>query len=173
MGKLLLLFTVVPFVELYLLMWVADHVGFWTTLGLVVLTGVLGAAMARAEGLRVLRSWQHALAEGRLPEDGVVSGVLVLVGGVLLVTPGVLTDGVGFALLFPPTRRVVAAVLTARLEAAVARGSIQVVRGPGFGGGPFADLGGPGVTGPGSRRQVRGQVIDVEGEVVEERRPQD
>ena len=175
MGKLLLLFIVVPFVELYLLMWVAGHVGFWSTVGIVMLTGVVGAAMARAEGLRVFTTWQRALSEGRLPEDGVVSGLLVLVGGVLLVTPGVLTDGVGFLLLFPATRRVVAAVLTARLERAIANGSIHVVQGQPMGS-PFVHMegpfGAPRETGR-SGRPLGGDVIDVEGEVVDERPARD
>jgi UPF0716 protein FxsA len=164
MGKLLLLFTVVPLVELYLLVWVAERVGFWSTVALVLLTGALGAAMARAEGLRVFTSWQRALAQGRLPADGVVSGLLVLVGGVLLVTPGVLTDAVGFCLLLPPTRRLVAALLTARLEQAIARGSVHVVRGGPFGGGIGYS------SHPSARPRTErpeGEVIDTEGEVVE------
>ncbi|MCP4500801.1 MAG: FxsA family protein [Deltaproteobacteria bacterium] len=112
MGKgLFLLFTVVPVLELWLFMEVGGFLGIGGTLALILTTGALGAFLARTEGLRVLKSWQGALAEGRLPEDGVVSSLLVLVGGALLITPGMLTDVVGFALLMPPSRRVVASWL--------------------------------------------------------------
>jgi UPF0716 protein FxsA len=129
--------------------------GTFETFMLVMVTGVVGAWMARAEGFRVLRSWQSALAEGRIPADGVVSGALVLVGGVLLVTPGVLTDMVGFALLFPPTRRLLAALVVRRVERGIQAGSIHVMPGPGIGA-PF-----------GSGGFVRPDVIDVKAEVVD------
>jgi len=158
MGKLLLLFTVVPFAELYLLLWLSRQIGFATTVGLVLVTGLLGALMARAEGLRVLHQWQRALAEGRMPHDGVVSGLLVLVGGVLLVTPGVMTDTLGLALLLPPTRRLVAAFLVRRVQRAIERGSVRIEhRGP-----PFEPFAGP-RRGPSAPREV----IDTEGETVE------
>jgi UPF0716 protein FxsA len=74
-------------------------------------TGLLGAALARHEGARVLRSWQESMARMQVPEEGVLSGALVLLGAVLLITPGVLTDVAGLTLLFPPTRRLFAARL--------------------------------------------------------------
>ncbi|HEX5748278.1 MAG TPA: FxsA family protein [Archangium sp.] len=123
---LLLAFTVVPFIELYLLLAIGREVGFWPTVGGVLLTGVVGAWLAKKEGLRVLRRWQESLAQGRMPEEGLVGGVLVLVGGVLLVSPGVLTDVVGLFLLFPPTRRLVAAVVRRRLERRMAEGTLRV-----------------------------------------------
>ena len=131
-GKLFLLFTIVPAIELYLLIQIGERMGAGATLALVLLTGVLGAALARREGLRVLRVWQNALAQGRVPEEGVVSGLLVLVGGVLLITPGLLTDVAGLLLLVPAVRRVVAAVLSSRIEAAISSGTIRVVRGASF-----------------------------------------
>ncbi len=83
-GKLLLLFTVVPLVELYLLLVIGSSIGFWPTVAIVLTTGLLGAWLAKSEGLRVYRKWQASLAQGRLPEEGVLGGLLVLVGGVLL-----------------------------------------------------------------------------------------
>lgn len=157
MGKLFLLFTVVPLVELFLLLRIGERLGGFATVALVVVTGMLGAAMARFEGLRVLRSWQTALRQGRLPEDGVVAGVLVLVGGVLLVTPGVLTDAVGLLLLLPPTRRFIAIRLTRRLEQAIANGTVQVISGP--------RMGAPAGHGPPGRGPDG--VIDTEGEAVD------
>lgn len=163
MGRLLLvLFTVVPLVELYLLLWLGDLMGFWPTVGLVLLTGVIGATLAKLEGLRVLGQWQSALAEGRVPEAGVLDGILVLVGGVLLVTPGVLTDVFGFCLLLPPTRKVLARYLRRRVERGIEQGTVRVHVG-GFGTAPpFGGFGGP-------PRRPGGSVIDVEGRDVTEK----
>lgn len=116
LGKLLLLFTVVPVVELYLLITLGQHLGAELTIGLVLITGLLGATLARREGARVLRNWQASMARGEMPKEGVVSSLLVLVGGVLLVTPGVVTDVTGLLLLVPWTRRRVADVVRRRLE---------------------------------------------------------
>ncbi|OJT27062.1 exlusion protein FxsA [Archangium sp. Cb G35] len=136
---LLLAFTVVPFIELYLLLAIGREVGFWPTVAGVLFTGVVGAWLAKKEGLRVLRRWQESLARGRMPDEGLVGGVLVLVGGVLLVSPGVFTDVVGLFLLFPPTRRLVAELVRRRLERRMAEGTLRVTTfqsGP-FPGGPF------------------------------------
>ena len=102
------MFTLVPVLELYLLIAVGGAIGAPATIGLVLATGLLGAVLAKREGMRVLRAWQEAMARGQIPEEGLASSLLVLVGGVLLVTPGVLTDVVWLALLAPPTRRALA-----------------------------------------------------------------
>ena len=158
MGKwLLLLFTVVPLVELYLLLALGRLLGFWETVGIVLVTGALGAWLAKSEGLRVVRRWQGALARGVMPEEGVLGGLLVLVGGVLLVTPGVLTDVVGLSLLLPLTRKPIAAMLRRAAERRIADGTIQVVS--------FNTQDARG------RRADDGTFIDVEGhEVTQERR---
>jgi UPF0716 protein FxsA len=138
-GKLFLLFTAVPLLDLWVLLAIGDVIGFWPTVGLVLLTGFAGAALARVEGLRVLGAWRAALAAGRLPEEGVLSGVLVLVGAVLLVTPGVLTDVVGLALLVPASRRLAARGLRAWLARQIRSGRVRVMSasgGPGAGGSP-------------------------------------
>lgn len=116
LGKLLLLFTVVPVVELYLLITIGQRLGAELTIGLVLATGLLGATLAKREGARVLRNWQESMAQGQMPKEGVVSSLLVLVGGVLLVTPGVVTDVTGLLLLVPWTRRWVAEIVRGRLE---------------------------------------------------------
>jgi UPF0716 protein FxsA len=126
-GKLFILFTALPLLDLWLLLRIGRAIGFWPAVGLVVATGFIGAWLARAEGFRVLRSWQASLSAGRLPEDGVLSGVLVLVGAALLVAPGVITDAIGLALLFPPTRRLAAAGLRRRIARRVQAGRVRVV----------------------------------------------
>jgi len=102
--RLLLAFTVVPLVELALLLYLADLIGWQYTVGLVLATGVLGASLARWQGTQVWRRVHQKLATGELPADAMLDGLMILVAGVLLVTPGVLTDIVGFGLLLPPVR---------------------------------------------------------------------
>ncbi len=114
--RLLLLFTVVPLVELVLLLVLADHTGWRFTLGLVLATGIAGAALARWQGLRCLRRLQQQAAEGRVPADPILDGLMILVAAALLVTPGVLTDVVGFGLLAPPVRGVLKRQLRRRWE---------------------------------------------------------
>lgn len=128
LGKLLLLFTVVPAIELYLLVSIGNVLGGAATVGIVLVTGLLGAALAKREGLRVLRDWQGSMARGQLPADGITSGLLVLVGGVLLVTPGVLTDLFGLSLLVPPIRRRLAAIVARRAQRAMTDGTLTVQR---------------------------------------------
>lgn len=101
---MLLLFTVLPLLELALLIKIgrAIHVG--PTLALVIVTGVVGAALAKHQGLRTLRRIQADLAHGRMPTTELVNGLMILVAGAVLITPGVITDAFGFALLIPPIR---------------------------------------------------------------------
>ena len=152
MGKLFLLFTVVPVVDLWLLLRLGRAMGAWPTVALVVVTGALGAWLARREGARVLHGWREAAATGRMPEEGVLSGALVLAGGALLVAPGVLTDLAGLALLFPPTRAVAARAARGWVRRRVERGTIRVVR---VGGPPPSPREGPviDVTPPGRPRE--------------------
>ena len=105
--RLLILFTVVPLLELYLLIRVGDVIGVWPTVALVVFTGALGAFLTRLEGLRVLRRVQAEFQQGRVPTAGLLDGLLIVVAGAVLLTPGLITDAVGFFLLVPPGRRLV------------------------------------------------------------------
>lgn len=105
LGRLILLLTVVPLVELWLLTEVAARIEWGPTIAIVLVTGVLGAALARREGMRVLANFQRELQSGDLPAQSLVDGVGILVAGALLVTPGLITDVVGFALLIAPLRR--------------------------------------------------------------------
>jgi len=117
--RLLLLFVVLPAVELALLIELGSRFGTLHTLGLIVLTGVVGAWLARRQGLFVVREIQAELAEGRMPADSLVDGVMILVAAALLVTPGVLTDAFGFLCLVPAFRRRVKRVAWHRFERAV------------------------------------------------------
>jgi UPF0716 protein FxsA len=102
--KLLLLFILVPLAELYLFMTLGAKIGILETVGIIVITGILGAWLTKAQGANALRRFQQASAEGRLPHKEVVDGLLILLAGAVLITPGFLTDAVGFLLLLPPVR---------------------------------------------------------------------
>ena len=124
---LVLLFIVVPIVELYVLIQIGQAIGILPTIALLILDSVLGAALMRAQGRATWLRFNRALAEGRVPGREVVDGVLVIFGGALLLTPGFLSDILGLVLLIPPTRALVRRVLVARfggrLVAAAAGGA--------------------------------------------------
>ena len=101
--RLLILFTVVPLIELALLIKLGNLIGLWPTISIVIVTGVLGAALARNQGTRTVVAIRAELAEGRAPTESLLNGLLILVGGVVLLTPGLLTDLLGFSLLIPLT----------------------------------------------------------------------
>lgn len=122
--RLFLLFTLVPLLELAVLLRLGSLLGLVPTLLLVVATGVAGAWLARREGLRSWQAVQRELAGGRFPGEELLHGVLILVAGVVLVTPGVLTDALGIVLLVRPARRRIIAGLRSHFAPRVeARGA--------------------------------------------------
>lgn len=125
-SRLLLLFILLPAIELALLIELGRRIGTAATLALIVVTGVLGASLARRQGLGVLRSLQEETAAGRLPASSLVDGALILVAGALLVTPGVLTDAFGFLCLVPAFRRWLERVARRHFERAVREGRVDV-----------------------------------------------
>lgn len=104
LGKLIMIFVLTPIIELFLLIEIGQRMGTLNVIGLVVITGVIGAYMAKWQGLSVIRKLQNDLREGILPTNQMFDGVLILAGGVMLITPGLLTDSLGFILLIPHTR---------------------------------------------------------------------
>ena len=118
-SRLFLLFALVPLAELWLLMELAKRTNWWTTIGVVLSTGVLGISIVRWQGVNTWREIQRQLASGKSPSRSIVSGVLILVAGALLLTPGLLTDTLGFLLLIPPVRYAVAIYLQSRIVTSV------------------------------------------------------
>ena len=114
--RLLLLFTLVPTLEVFLLISLGRNVGFGVTLMVVLGTGVLGAWLARREGLKVLAAVQSEINQGRMPTEHMLDGLLILLAGAVLLTPGFLTDGLGFFLLLPVGRRFVRALVSRALS---------------------------------------------------------
>lgn len=124
--RLLAVFIAVPLTELYLLLQVGSRLGVGTTILLVVVTGVVGAHLARRESLRTLREIQRHLRHGILPTDELVDGALIVVAGLLLITPGLLTDAIGFGLLLPRTRAALRRHLRRRMTVASQASSATV-----------------------------------------------
>jgi UPF0716 protein FxsA len=125
--RLLLLFTIVPLVELFLLVKLGTVVGVGPTVALVIFTGVLGAWLARQQGLGVLRRLSEDLAEGRLPAEALIDGLLILIAGAVLLTPGLLTDALGFLLLVPQSRAVVHRAAVARFKRRFERAGPEII----------------------------------------------
>lgn len=121
-SRLLVLFIIVPLIELALLIELGGIVGVWPTIALVLGTGAVGAALARSQGARVLREIRAELAMGRMPAARMLDGLMILIGGILLLTPGVLSDLLGIALLFPPSRVAFKQILRIRLERMIRTG---------------------------------------------------
>lgn len=114
LAVLALLFLVVPVVEIYLIVQVSAEIGFGSTLFVLIAVSIVGAWLVKYQGISVIRRVQRQLQQGSLPTDAVIDGGLVLLAGVLMLTPGFLTDAVGLILLVPPTRAVVRSVLKRR-----------------------------------------------------------
>jgi len=131
--KLILLLTVVPLIELYLLVRLTQATNFAVTVAVILTTGVVGAILAKMEGLRVLRNVQKDMAEGRLPADGLIDGAMILVAGALLVTPGMLTDTVGFLFILPPSRALFRKMIKRLIKRKVEQGQVKVYQDMCFG----------------------------------------
>jgi len=116
LATLLILFVAVPLLELALLIWIGQHLGVVSTIVLVVVTGILGATLARHQGLATLGRFRRSLQEGILPHRELVEGILILVAAAVLLTPGLLTDTAGFLLLIPPLRRRLGEALLLRIR---------------------------------------------------------
>ena len=126
MARLFLLFTVVPLLELYILIKIGGYIGAFPTVGLVVLTALLGFMLARFEGLRKLQQIKRSLSLGIVPAEEMLDGVLIFVGGVLLIIPGVLTDLFALILLIPYTRTIFKRWLRRRFDRMIATRNIRL-----------------------------------------------
>ncbi len=108
---LFLAFVVVPIVEIGLFLKVGSYIGVPATLALIILTAIAGTMLVRSQGIDVIRKLQSSADRGEMPVEALVQGLFVLLAGVLLLTPGFATDTLGFALLIPPVRNLIAAKL--------------------------------------------------------------
>lgn len=124
--KLILLFTVTPIVELFILIKLSQITSIWTTVGLVFATGVAGAYLAKSEGRIILTRLKLEVSEGRMPGNQLLNGACVLIGGALLLTPGLVTDILGFSLVLPGTREIFKALVKRKIKKMIETGDINI-----------------------------------------------
>ncbi|MEX1099982.1 MAG: FxsA family protein [Bacteriovoracaceae bacterium] len=120
------MFTLIPALELYLLFQVGGQIGALNTILIIIVTGVVGAALAKSQGLELLIKIQNKLNQGEIPAGQLLQGFLVMGGGLLLLTPGFVTDVLGFAMVLPGTRAILAALIRKIFSKSVASGNIHV-----------------------------------------------
>lgn len=125
LTKLVFLFVGMPLLELFILVKLGGVIGVWPTIAVVLVTGVLGASAARYEGMRVIKRINDELEQGRMPAEELVDGVLILIGGIVLLTPGLITDLAGLSLLLPASRRLYKKWLRRRLDKMVRSGETR------------------------------------------------
>ena len=172
LGYLFLLFVLVPLVDLYVLVRIGQILTFGPTVAIVVLTGIVGASLARRQGLRTLARINAEIQAGRMPAGELADGLLILLAGAVLITPGFLTDGLGLLLLVPWFRRGFRGVLAKYFQSRInitrmgpggpmePGGSGSGVAGPESGPfGPFQQPFGSDA-GPGTAKHVKNEAID-------------
>lgn len=125
-SLLLAVFILMPVAEIAVLLKVHESIGLFDTLMLVILTGFVGAFLARQQGMMVLFQIRKDMAEGRMPAPRLMDGVMILVAGVLLITPGLITDSVGFLLLVPIVRAGLRGWLRRKIDSKLRDGSANV-----------------------------------------------
>jgi len=104
-SRLLMLFIVVPVVEIYILVKAGQHIGAMNTIALIILTGIAGASLAKSQGAQIIYNIRTAMSRGEVPGRELLQGAMVLAGGIMLLTPGFLTDLFGLSLLLPMSRK--------------------------------------------------------------------
>ncbi|MGF9909968.1 FxsA family protein [Brevibacillus porteri] len=121
-----IVFVVAFGLELWGLITIGSWIGGWNTVVLVILTGILGAWLARQQGMQVFRMVQHQLSRGQMPTDSLIDGVLILIGGILLLLPGFVTDVIGLVFLIPYTRMIIRHLLKRWLWNLISSGRVQL-----------------------------------------------
>lgn len=125
MFKLFLLFAILPIIEIAILINVGEQIGGWYTVAIVILTAFAGAHLVRQQGLSTLMQAQQKMQAGTMPGQEMAEGLLLVIAGVLLVTPGFITDGIGFLLSLPMTRPLIAKGLLKHLSVRVVNQSFD------------------------------------------------
>lgn len=126
--RLFLIFAIVPVIELSLLIKVGTLIGTLNTVVLVIATAMVGSYLVRMEGLTVIYRFQQNMQEGIFPAEEILDGAMILVAGALLVTPGVLTDIIGFSFVFPMSRMAIKRLLRRYIDKKIATMNIRIHR---------------------------------------------
>jgi len=132
---LVVLFVVVPLVELFVIIQVGQVIGAWWTIAILLAGSILGSLLLRSQGRGVWRRFNAVMGEGRVPHREILDGVMIILGGALLLTPGFLTDVFGLLLLAPPTRAAIRKVLVRLLSHRLAYGIAGPAGAAAYGGG--------------------------------------
>jgi UPF0716 protein FxsA len=128
MRYLFLLIIIIPTLDIGVLLLSGNIIGFWPTVALIILTGIIGAYLAKREGLQTIRRAQEQLRHGEIPSEAVLDGICILIGGTLLLTPGFITDVTGFLLLFPPTRKPCKFLIKNMWRKRIDSGKIKIIK---------------------------------------------
>jgi UPF0716 protein FxsA len=124
--KLFLLFALIPVVELALLIKIGSIIGTFNTVTIVILTAIIGAYMVKMEGLGVMYRIQQNMQEGIFPAEELINGMMILLAGALLLTPGFFTDAIGFLMVFPPSRNYIKRIARRYIEKRMSTGEINI-----------------------------------------------
>ncbi|WP_319535689.1 FxsA family protein [uncultured Vibrio sp.] len=127
---LLLAFIFVPIIEIGLFIQVGGFLGLWPTIALVLITAVVGASLVRSQGIQTLMSVQGRLEQGEIPAQQIFEGVMLAVAGVLLLTPGFMTDALGMLVLLPAPRAAIARYLMSKMVVKTVHGGFSGQQGP-------------------------------------------
>ncbi len=128
--KLFLAFTLVPVAEIYLLIEVGRFIGSFNTVLLVIVTGFVGAYLARLQGMHTLSRVRSSMQHGIVPKEHLLDALLIFVAGIVLLTPGFITDGLGMLLLLPITRQYFKQLLKKKINQWIQKQNIRIIRYP-------------------------------------------
>ncbi|MGG3469748.1 FxsA family protein [Neobacillus pocheonensis] len=128
MRFLFLLIIIIPAMDIGVLLFSGKTIGVWPTLIFIILTGIIGAYLAKREGLQTIRRAQEELRYGQIPSESVLDGICILIGGTLLLTPGFITDLFGLLMLFRPTRKLVKFFMKNSFRKWIDRGNIKIIK---------------------------------------------
>lgn len=126
--KLFLLFAIIPVIELALLIKLGSYIGILNTIIIVILTAVIGAYMVRLEGIGVIYRIQNNMRQGTFPAEELIDGMMILIAGALLLTPGFFTDIIGFLMVFPVSRNAIKKIVKRYIEKKISSNDIRIDR---------------------------------------------
>ncbi len=128
--KLFLAFTIIPVVELYLLIEIGSVIGSLNTVLIIILSGISGAYLARMQGMNTMVKLQKSLQQGIMPKEEIIDGIIIFVAGIVLITPGFVTDITGLLLLFPATRNVFKRFIRSKIDSLISNKTINIRKYP-------------------------------------------
>ena len=128
--KLFLAFSLIPVIELYLIIKIGTAIGALNTIAVVIITAIAGAHLARMQGMQTMMRVRQRLNAGEMPADEMVDAMIIFMAGVVLLTPGFITDLFGLLLLFPPSRKIFKDWITAKFKEWSANTEIEIRRFP-------------------------------------------